>query len=153
MKKIISAGVIIFRRTKEGPKFLLLYHGGNYWNFPKGRIESAERSWEAAVREVHEKTGIYLKDLHFKRGFRTSERFVMRGYGERAFKIVIFYLAEAHHPQVKISDEHDGYGWFTVREALRIMKYKDSQRVLHQAVDFLGVGKPQVARLTAPRPQ
>lgn len=137
MKKIISAGVIVFRRTKDGPKFLLLYHGGNYWNFPKGKIEGAERSWEAAVREVHEETGIYVKDLHFKSGFRTSERFVMHGEGERAFKIVIFYLAETHNPHVMVSHEHDGYGWFTAREAMRVMKYKDSQRVLRQAMDFL----------------
>ena len=94
MRKVISAGVIIFRRTREGPKFLLLYHGNNYWNFPKGKIESAERSWVAAIREVHEETGIFAKDLHFKSGFRVSERFVMHGRGKQAFKIVIFYLAE-----------------------------------------------------------
>ncbi len=149
MRKVISAGIIIFRRTKECPKFLLLYHGGNYWNFPKGKIEGFERSWEAAVREVHEETGIYLKDLHFKSGFRTSERFIMHGGGEQAFKIVIFYLAETHNPHVKISDEHDGYGWFTIREALRIMKYKDSQHVLRQAVEFLeGKRRPPMVRST-----
>jgi len=38
----ISAGIIIYRRTLKGPKFLLLYHGNNYWNFPKGKIENAK---------------------------------------------------------------------------------------------------------------
>src|SRR5579863_10064232 len=28
----ISAGIVVFRRTPEGPRFLILYHGGEYWN-------------------------------------------------------------------------------------------------------------------------
>ena len=53
-KKEISAGFVVFRKTEEGLKFLLLYHGHNYWNFPKGKIESEERSLEAAFRETKE---------------------------------------------------------------------------------------------------
>ncbi|MBI3114736.1 MAG: NUDIX domain-containing protein, partial [Candidatus Harrisonbacteria bacterium] len=49
MKKTVSAGIIIFRRTKEGLKYLLLYVGRGYWNFPKGKIEKAERSWQTAL--------------------------------------------------------------------------------------------------------
>ena len=54
------------------------------------------------------------------------------------FKIVIFYLAETRQKQIKLSYEHDGYGWFTYKEAMKILnKYKDSQKVLSQANDFL----------------
>ena len=58
MKKVISAGIIIFRKVKGDCKFLLLYHGHNYWNFPKGKLEATERSWQAALREVREDTGL-----------------------------------------------------------------------------------------------
>jgi hypothetical protein len=37
MQKVISAGIIVFRRTPEGIKYLVLYQGRNYWNFPKGK--------------------------------------------------------------------------------------------------------------------
>ena len=59
----ISAGIIIFRKTKEGPKFLLLYHGGRYWNFPKGKLEKEEDSYTAALREIKEETGLRPGDF------------------------------------------------------------------------------------------
>jgi len=42
MQEQVAAGIIIYQRTKDGPRFLLLYHGGRYWNFPKGKIENQE---------------------------------------------------------------------------------------------------------------
>jgi len=159
----ISAGVIVYRKTaktrahaparqdfvhaKSGGdtaqtsaeiKFLILYHGRGYWNFPKGKIESEEKSWQAAVREIREETGLTLKDLRFKKNFRTYERFVFRRQKEKVFKIVIFYLAETRQPKIILSYEHQGYGWFTYAEAMKILgKYKDSQRVLTQANEFI----------------
>jgi hypothetical protein len=43
-EKIVSAGIIVFRKSKEGTKFLIMYHGRGYWNFPKGKLEQSERS-------------------------------------------------------------------------------------------------------------
>ena len=63
--KEISAGIIIYRKTLEGVKFLLLYHGGGYWNFPKGKIEAEEKSFQAALREIREETGLIKQDLKF----------------------------------------------------------------------------------------
>ncbi len=138
----ISAGIVIFRRSGQGPKFLILYHGRGYWNFAKGKIESEEKSWEAAVREIREETGLRLNDLKFKKKFKAYEKFVFNRGKERIFKIVIFYLAEAKRPEVKISHEHEGFGWFTYREALKILgKYRDSQRVLTQANDSIRRGE------------
>src|SRR3989344_3470821 len=74
-KKEITAGVIVFRRTNEGPKFLLLYHRGQYWNFPKGHVEKEERSLDAAVRETCEETGLKKSDLRILYGFKEYERF------------------------------------------------------------------------------
>lgn len=138
----ISAGIIIYRKTEDGPKFLILYHRGSYWNFPKGKIDKEEKSFQAAVREVKEETGLSRSDLKFNQYFKVYERFTFwRRLGKqnvKVFKIVIFYLAETKNSIVKISKEHSGYGWFTYREAMKILgKHKDSQRVLTQAYDFL----------------
>jgi len=54
---------------------------------------------------------------------------------------VIFYLAETKKSWIKISYEHDGYAWFTYKEAINILKHKDSQRVLMQANEFLNKTK------------
>lgn len=134
----ISAGIIIYRKTREGLKFLLVYHGGGYWNFPKGKIEQEEKSFQAAVREVKEEVGLRLSDLKFERNFKVYERYIFRRKSQKIFKIVIFYLAETKRTQIKLSYEHSGYAWFTYKEASKILrKYKDSQKVLTQARGFL----------------
>ncbi len=141
MFKEICAGIIIYRKTNEGSKFLLVYHGGGYWNFPKGKIEAEEKSFQAAVREVKEEVGLYLKDLKFSKDFKAHERFIFRRKGTEISKIVIFYLAETNQRHIRISREHDGYGWFSYKEAMKILsKYKDSQKVLTQADNFLNKG-------------
>ncbi|MBI2888467.1 MAG: NUDIX domain-containing protein [Candidatus Liptonbacteria bacterium] len=138
MRQEISAGIIAYRKTKEGPKFLILYHGHDYWNFAKGKIESEERSLAAAFRETREETGLTPRDLRLAQDFKVYERFSFRRNGQPVFKSVIFYLAETDIETVKISSEHQGYGWFLYREARKILgRYRDSQRVLRQAFEFL----------------
>jgi len=145
MEREISAGIIIYRETKDGPGFLILYHGRNYWNFPKGKIKSEEKSRQAAIREVYEETGLRLSNLKFKKNFKVYEKFTFwrraRNKNVKIFKIVIFYLAQTNQKQIKISDEHSGYGWFSYREALKILsKYKDSRSILNQAYKFIKRG-------------
>lgn len=140
--KEISSGIIIYRKTLQGLKFLILYHGRGYWNFPKGKIESEEKSWQAAIREVYEETGLRPSDLIFRKDFKAYGKYVFwRRLGAKnvkTFKIVIFYLAETIRINARISSEHEGYCWLTYREAIKILsKYKDSQKVLKQAYEFL----------------
>ncbi|PIR87301.1 MAG: hypothetical protein COU11_00945 [Candidatus Harrisonbacteria bacterium CG10_big_fil_rev_8_21_14_0_10_49_15] len=138
VKKVVSAGIIVFRRTRDGIKFLILYHGGDYWNFPKGKLEEAERSWEAAFREVHEETGLKKSELKLVGNFKAFEKFHYQRGKEKIFKVVILYLAETTQKQITVSDEHDGFGWFRFADAKRIMaKHKDSIKILKQAYLFL----------------
>ena len=138
MQKILSAGIIVFRRTKEGIKFLILYHGRNYWNFPKGKIESEERIWQTAIREVREETGLKSTELSFVGGFKTHERFTYRRGKDKVFKLVTLYLAETSQSRIVVSHEHEGYGWFTFGEAKRVLsKYQDSLNILTKAYEFL----------------
>ena len=140
MKKVISAGIIIFRRTSEGIKYLLLYHGRGYWNFPKGKMEKEERSWQTALREIYEETGLRKNELRFQPNFKTFERFTFGGQRNPIFKIVILYLAETSQARIRISGggHEEGFGWFTAREAQRLLvKYKDSVAILRRAHAFL----------------
>ncbi|MDO8664719.1 MAG: NUDIX domain-containing protein [Candidatus Liptonbacteria bacterium] len=154
-KKEISAGFIVFRHTDEGLKFLLLYHGHNYWNFPKGKIESEEKSLEAAFRETKEEAGLAKQELRMAKNFKVYQKFSFRRRFDRPdspkltkgqikeepqniFKIVIFYLAETRNPRIKVSSEHQGYAWFLYPEAMKIMgRYRGSQKMLKQAYDYI----------------
>lgn len=150
----ISAGAVIFRREAGGDlKFLLLYHGRNYWNFPKGKLEEGERATAAFLREVEEETGLKRGDLKIISGFRATDRYAFlegpayhrrihaKDHGQRArksiFKIVIFYLVETKKSEVVISEEHEGFGWFGYHEALRISKYKNTQNIIKRAHEFI----------------
>ena len=145
VKQEITAGFIVYRRTEDGPKFLILYHRGSYWNFPKGKIESEEKSVAAAFRETREETGLLPRDLRLIRNFKVYERFMFRREGQPVFKIVILYLAETKNPRIIISSrEHQGYGWFLYRDAKQILgKYRDSVRPLEKAYEFLRPKSPR----------
>lgn len=53
-----AAGCVIVRTTEAQPLFLLIRDQYGHWTFPKGHLDEGESSHDAAVREVHEETGI-----------------------------------------------------------------------------------------------
>jgi 8-oxo-dGTP pyrophosphatase MutT (NUDIX family) len=133
--KVISAGIIIFRRVEGKLKFLFLYRARGTWDFPRGRMEGGERSWQTAFREVREETGLRRNELKMHPHFKVYEKFPYSSNGRRIFKIVIFYLAETEQARVRISPEHEGYGWFSYAEARRLLaRYKARVEILKKAV-------------------
>ena len=139
-KKQVVAGFVVYRRTSDGTKFLLLYRRGNYWNFPKGHFEPGERSIDAALRELEEETGIKKSELRIVPNFRAYERFYFRIGNQGIYDTVILFLAETHKAEITIRPrEHSGYGWFLYHDALNVIgkKYGDTRKVLKQANDFL----------------
>ena len=140
IKKQVVAGFVVFRRTSEGVKFLLLYRLGNYWNFPKGHFEQGENSFSTALRETEEETGLKKSELRIIPGFRAHERFSFTSGRERIHDTVILYLAETHQPMIRISPrEHSGYAWFSYADAIKTLglKYIGTRRVLKEACEFL----------------
>lgn len=157
MKREISAGLIIYRLvTNAAPKFLLLYHGSRYWNFPKGRIEindenlptnnqkeakktrRRESSIQTAFRETLEETGLKRRELMLKQGFRACQKYRFFRNNKPIFKTVIFYLAETKARQINISEEHEGYGWFSYKDALFILsQHKDNKAILKRVYNFI----------------
>ena len=139
-RREISSGIIIFRRTPEGPNFLVLFHGHEHWTFPRGKIEGEERSFAAALRETREETGLARADIRFVDYFKAYENWTFVKNGQKVFKTIIFYLAETTKKHVRIEPNFEGYCWFTYREALKIfggVKNNENQKVLKQAYDFL----------------
>ena len=53
-----SCGVIPFRRTENGPEFLIVLQTNHCWSFPKGHMEAFESETETALRELFEETGL-----------------------------------------------------------------------------------------------
>ena len=140
IKNQVVAGFIVFRRTSDGVKFLLLYKRGNYWNFPKGHFEEGEGSLDTALRETYEETGIRPSELRIVPNFRAYEQFHFRSGNEKIYDKVILFLAETRKADVRISPrEHSGFAWFLYLDAVHILgkKYEVTKRALKQANDFL----------------
>jgi predicted NUDIX family NTP pyrophosphohydrolase len=61
-----SAGILLFRRTKEYPEVFLVHPGGPFWmkkdngawSVPKGELAGEEEPLAAAIREFKEETGL-----------------------------------------------------------------------------------------------
>lgn len=139
-KKQVVAGFVIYRRTHEGVKFLLLYRRGSYWNFPKGHFEEGEKTFDVALRETYEETGLKKSDLRIIPGFRAYERFYFKRGQQTIHDTVILFLAETRNPRVIISPrEHSGFAWFLYRDAIQTLgnRYASTKRVLKMANDFL----------------
>lgn len=142
MPREISAGIIIYKREKDRDgkidiKYLLLYHGRGYWNFPKGKLEPGERGYDAALREVTEETGIPVRSLRVVRDFKMTDKYIYQWEGQKIFKIVIFFLAQAAKPEIKLSYEHEGYGWFLHNDAQKLLKHRNSKEILRKANVYL----------------
>ena len=112
----LSAGVIVVRRTPDGPRFLLL-RSFRYWDFPKGQVEAGETPLEAARRETREETGI--GDLRFEWG---EDFFDTDPYARG--KVARYYLARTEQPEVVLGinpeigrPEHHEYRWVSRQRA------------------------------------
>lgn len=117
---LLSVGAALFRRSDQGPLFLLLRAFG-YWDFPKGLLEAGEDPVEGARREVREETGI--AEMNFPCGeiFRETEP-----YGKG--KVARYYLAETSIQEVRLevspelgTPEHHEYRWLDYEAARKLL--------------------------------
>ena len=129
-----SAGFILCRKNGER-KYLLLLLGSDYWNFPKGKLESGESNLEAALRELEEETGI--TKIEIVDGFTFRYDYSFNAGSLRIKKLVKMFLAYYLEGDVVISDEHKRFKWATFDEAIAILKFENIKRQLREAESFL----------------
>jgi 8-oxo-dGTP pyrophosphatase MutT (NUDIX family) len=133
----LSAGVIIYRKEEGKVLFLLLFkkYKTEYWDLTKGHVEKGEDPMQTAIREAKEEAGI--TDLEFIPEFKEKVSWIYKLEGKLMNKTVTYYLAETKTKEAKISEEHLKPGWFTLEEAEKVLKYKDSKELLRKAQKFI----------------
>jgi bis(5'-nucleosidyl)-tetraphosphatase len=129
-----SAGAVVFRDTGDGRQYLLLQNAGR-WDFPKGGVEKGESETETVMREVKEETG--LPEFKLIPGFRRVIEYFYRRDGKNIHKQVIYMLARTSEDEVRISSEHQGFGWFSYHDAIEKASYDNSKRTLSEAEKFI----------------
>ena len=128
-----SAGAVVVNEN-GGRRYILLLNNGK-WDFPKGNMEEGETELQTVRREVEEETG--LKDLNVLDGFRRVIEYFYRRDGKNVHKRVVYFLAETSEERITISQEHQGFGWFSYQEALKKASYDNSKATLKEAEWFL----------------
>jgi len=129
-----SAGAVVYREVGSHRLFLLLQNARR-WDFPKGRMEEGESEVQTVVREVEEETGV--NDLALVPGFRKVIEYFYKRDGKSIHKQVVYLLGTTKEEKVKISFEHQGYGWFPYQEALEKASYENSKVILAEAERFI----------------
>ena len=129
-------------KTLQGrPMLAAIRPGGKQagvWALPKGLIGAGESAQAAALREVHEETGVEGR-LVEKLG---DIRYVYTWEGERVFKIVSFFLMRAGRgrlgelePGMRI--EVAEARWLPLEEASGLLAYKGEREMAAKAWDRL----------------
>ncbi|MBI4037484.1 NUDIX domain-containing protein [Candidatus Curtissbacteria bacterium] len=134
VKRIFSAGGIIFRESSKGPngtEVLVTQHSGHKgWDFPKGHIESGESAEAAALREVEEETGVKAKIIE-----RVGDtKYFYFDAGERVFKIVIFFLMKyVGEGKATTAFEVSAMEWLPVEVVEEKLTFKDTKKLWGEA--------------------
>lgn len=137
MKREVSAGVIVYYMPLHNSKnqYLILQYLPGHWDFPKGKLEVNEAPEHAALRELHEETGLQVT---LDKGFEQPLDYVFKDKSHMLVeKKVIYYTGQATDQTVVLSPEHNDYKWLEFGDALRQLTYENSRQVLRIAELFL----------------
>jgi ADP-ribose pyrophosphatase YjhB (NUDIX family) len=131
-----SAGGVVFRMDVGQPVYLLIRDSYKNWGFPKGHVEAGERPEAAAVREVHEETG--LADLSIRAQIDTIDWF-FRFRGQLIHKVCHFYLMETGDATTspQRAEGITACRWTRFEEAESLISYANARELLRRAQELL----------------
>jgi 8-oxo-dGTP pyrophosphatase MutT (NUDIX family) len=120
-----AAGGIICRSGPGGLPEIVVIHrpSQNDWTLPKGKLDGDETADQAALREVHEETGMRCQ--------------IVRPAGCTAYvdrrgrdKIVCYWIMRPLEGRFLPNEEVDSLRWLTVDEAMAILSYPIDRALL-----------------------
>ncbi|HTK09422.1 MAG TPA: NUDIX domain-containing protein [Ktedonobacteraceae bacterium] len=138
-KTAVSAGAIILREIDGELKVALAQRlrGEKVWVLPKGHVEPGETLEQAALREVHEETGLAKVQLIKRLG-----TVVRRGQknNEKILKTIHYYLAYAHqdnHFEFPTDQGFTEVGWFLPEQVIDVLLYEEERSFLREHLESL----------------
>jgi 8-oxo-dGTP pyrophosphatase MutT (NUDIX family) len=114
--------VIYYEDHSKTRKYALFNRceGWRGYEFLKGGKEEGERSLETANRELEEESGLRNKIV-----VTSKERYSFKK-GEHSYSFDIFFTKMSDEERIVIDmKEHDGYGFFTKEETLRLLPFEE----------------------------
>ncbi len=130
-----SAGAIILRDIGGTLKIALAQHrrSTKIWALPKGHVEPGESLEQAALREIHEETG--LSNVQLIKYLGSFLRRSVKSNGDTVEKTVHFYLAyalDADAPELPLEAGFTDVGCFFPEEALERLPVETDRAFLKE---------------------
>lgn len=140
-----SAGGVVLRRSAAGLVLAAIRPQGRaegHWVLPKGLVEAGEATVAAAVREVHEETGLRAEALHKL----PSSRYIYRRGSERVFKLVEWWLMRPLDGEIGAIEEAMRVEvaearWLALDEAAALLAHPGERALLAPARELLESGE------------
>lgn len=131
----VSAGGLVV--DKSGERGLLIgridKRGRMLWSLPKGHIEEGETPEQAALREVHEETGIKSS---ITRSLGVIDFWFM-AEGKRIHKTVHHFLFSETSGRLEAQiSEVDEVKWFPLDDIAKTLAYPDERKLIERSGDL-----------------
>mgnify|MGYP000882364210 FL=1 len=124
-EEVRAAGGVVVREADAGPEVCVV-HRPRYgdWSFPKGKLDPGETSEDAALREVHEETGLVCALGAALASARYSDQ-------EGRPKVVRYWLMRVvSDPGFEPNDECDELRWLPAADAAELLTYERDRELL-----------------------
>lgn len=130
-----TAGGVVYRRKDGDIDILMIQDLRDRWTIPKGHVEAGESLERTALREVEEETGLN----QLKIGEKLDKlHFFYRKEGKLIFMTTHVFLMEATGNTEAIRPENSegivDVKWFPKDEALKLIEYRDTQKLFKVAL-------------------
>jgi 8-oxo-dGTP pyrophosphatase MutT (NUDIX family) len=127
-----SSGGVVYRSGKKSEvEILMIQDSKGRWSIPKGKLNSAETSKEAAEREIREETGLqdmivldWLGKVNFR--YRRKNSLVLK----TMHVYLVMAEGETSNLQKEEVDHITKVKWFSVNEALDKIEYEDIGKLI-----------------------
>lgn len=120
--------------------FLLVFQAkGQFWEFPKGKVEDGEKDMQTLAREIEEETGIKTFDI--LPGYKETifYHFFLKD-GKRIDREVAYYLIRTTEDiNVHVSEEHEEFQWVEAKKAISLLPHQNHKDLVRKALKQLEV--------------
>lgn len=130
--------VYVFRRHPTGVELLLLRRSpdkrlGGTWQAVHGKVEPGETAVQAALRELHEETGLRPVFFWQLEGLNT---FYMAGT-DRVMMCPGFAAEVEPEAGVRLCHEHTAFRWEPIERALAELMWPGQRRAVRELLDHI----------------
>ncbi len=135
--------VAVFRMNPD-PEFLVLQRSESediypgLWQIISGTIETGEKAYEAAIREIREETGCTPINL-----YNTPLTNTFYFHSNDSVNVSPVFAAEVNpRDEIILSDEHKDFKWLRVEEAMTLLVWPGQKNAVRTVSDFVIMDNP-----------